>query len=85
MSGAPDLIGARHGQFAQQIRVFAVPVVRDARARTAVNGLLAHLVAQPFEPLAVDLQTVIALQHRHQPPDAQAGIPHVKLVKQTLD
>ena len=72
--GTPDLVGPLDGEFSQQIWVFTVLIVRDAGARLAPNCLVAHLTAQAVQALAVDLYAVLALQHRHEAPTAEARV-----------
>jgi len=82
---APDLVRTLYGQVPQQIRILAVAVVRDARARLAPDRLMADLPAQPLDPLAIGLEAIVPLQDGHQAATSQARIDQVDLVQPPLD
>ena len=83
---APDFVGVFHDPIPQQIRVFSVPVVWNARAPgTAPDRLDPHFSPQPLEALSIDFDPVVALQQRPQPSAPDARIHRVDLVQYPHD
>jgi len=63
----------------------AIGLVHDAGAWLAVDGLQPHLTAQALEALAIDGQSVVAIQHRDESARSQAGVAQIEPVKQAFD
>jgi len=61
--GAPDLVGSGNLQIPEQVRIFAVAVVRNTRARLAPDRFVTHLPAESLHALTVDVHAVIALEN----------------------
>ena len=83
--GTPHLIGKIDCQVPQQIGIFAVLVIRNARPRPAPDGLVPHLATQALQVLAIDFHPVVPLKHRHQPAAAKARVLEIDLIKVAFD
>ena len=82
---APDLVGPVNRQLAQQIRVFTMLFVRNARSGFAPDRLMTDFTTHPLEPLAVDLDVMIAVENGYEATAPKAWINQVDLVEESLD
>ena len=81
----PDLIGPDDLQLPQQIRIFAMRFVRNARPGFAPNRFMTDLPAQPLKPLAVDFNLVIAIENGHEATTPETRINQVDFVEESLN
>jgi hypothetical protein len=59
---APDRLGSGHLQIPEQVGILAVAVVRNPRARLALDRFVTHLPTESWHALPVEVHAVIALQ-----------------------
>ena len=58
---APDLVGTDHRKVSQEVGIFTMPVIGDARSGLAVDRLNTHFTAETLKPFAVHCQSVFSL------------------------